>query len=73
MYYSRWISSCVIELDDERMFNSAVKDISILSQIGVSFNFSSINSLEEDLRRNEEERLCSLLTRSTFTMVSGDA
>ena len=68
-----WISSCVVEPDEDRMFRSAIKDISFLSQIGVSFNFSSVSNLEDDLRRNEEERISTLPTRSTFRMVSGGA
>lgn len=58
--YSRWaelwIHSCVVELTDEQAFRAATRDISFLSQIGVTFDFSSTSNLDEDLRRNEEER-----------------
>ena len=68
-----WISACVTKPNDKRMFNAAVRDISFFAQIEVNFNFSSISNLDEDLRRNEEERLNSLPDRATFTMVCGGA
>lgn len=44
-----WIHSCVVELTDEQAFRAATRDISFLSQIGVTFDFSSTNNLDEDL------------------------
>jgi len=37
----QWIRACVLELTEEQAFSSAIRDISFLSQIDVTFNFAS--------------------------------
>ena len=57
----------------KKAFRAATRDISFLSLIGVTFNFSSTSNLDEDLRRNKEERANTVPDRATFRMVSGSA
>ena len=52
-----WIDSCVSEPTEESMFDSSVREISFLAQLGVNFNFSSVSNLEDDLRRTEQPSL----------------
>ena len=70
---AQWIGALVAEQDDDQAFRAATRDIAFLSQIGVSFNFSSNSNLDDDKRRNEEERVSTVPERSTFRLVSESA
>ena len=69
----RWVNLCLRELSDDESINEAMRNISFLTQIDVHFNFSSESNLEEDLRRNEDERANSAPDRQRYRVISETA
>jgi len=61
------------ELSDDESLSEAMRNISFLTQIDVHFNFSSESNLEEDLRRNEDERANSAPDRQRYRVISETA
>ena len=70
---NQWIQLCLHELTEDESLSAAMRDISFLTQIDVNFNFASESNLEEELRRNEDERASSLPDRRTYRVISGTA
>ena len=68
-----WVNLCLRELSDEESLSEAMRNISFLTQIDVHFNFSAESNLEEDLRRNEDERANSAPDRQRYCVVSETA
>ena len=69
----QWVQLCLYELTEEESLNAAMRDISFLTQIDVNFNFASESNLEEELRRNEDERAINIPDSSTYRVISGTA
>ena len=69
----QWVNLCLHELTEDESLNAALRDISFLTQIDVNFNFASESNLEEDLRRNEDERAYTIPNRRTYRVISGTA
>ena len=68
-----WVNLCLRELSEDESLNAAMRDISFLTQIDVNFNFASKSNLEEDLRRNEDERASNIPDRQTYRVISETA
>jgi len=68
-----WVNLCLRELSDDESLNAALRNISFLTQIDVHFNFASESNLEEDLRRNEDERANSTPDRQRYRVISETA
>lgn len=63
----------VHELSEDESLNAAIRDISFLTQVDVTFNFASESNLEDDLRRNEDDRASNFPDRRTYRVISGTA
>ena len=68
-----WIHLCVRELTEEESLSAALRNISFLTQIEVNFNFSHESSLEDELRKNEDNRANSAPDKNTYRAISGTA